>query len=167
METQRATFRAALGVLGALPRIVSLHSYMATDALIEELADRPIKGAILHWWLGDALLTARAVELGCFFSINASSVRRRDLLRIIPPDRILTETDHPFGDRGSAAPRQPGAMRSVEQELAKHLHSTPDDVRRQVWMNLHELVRSVGCGGLLPRGIRAQLAALPTSTTGD
>ena len=35
-------------------------------------------GIILHWWLGDAQQTRRAVDLGCYFSVNASSVRRKD-----------------------------------------------------------------------------------------
>jgi TatD DNase family protein len=166
METQRATLQSALGVLRQVPRIVSLHTYKASAALIEDLTDRPIKGAILHWWLGDEELTKQAVALGCFFSVNASSVRQRDVLWSIPPERILTETDHPFGDRWSPPPRRPGAMTSVEEELAKHLHVTPEEVRRRVWANFAELVRSVGCGGLLPRSVRAQLAALPTDFDG-
>ena len=80
LAEQRATFRSALEVLVTKPRVVSLHSYAATEALIDELEATPIKGAVLHWWLGDPQLTERAVQLGCYFSVNASSARKRQVI---------------------------------------------------------------------------------------
>ena len=118
MRTQQTTLRAVLGVLQHAPRIASLHSYRATNVVLDELSARPVKGAVLHWWLGDAHETQRALELGCFFSVNASSVRRADLLDLIPPDRILTETDHPLGDRRGGRAARPGSVAAVEKALA-------------------------------------------------
>ena len=77
MERQIETLMKALDVLRSSPRLTSLHSYAATGQLIELLELGPPPGVILHWWLGDARQTERAVALGCFFSVNASSVRRR------------------------------------------------------------------------------------------
>lgn len=161
METQRATLRSALAVLAEMPRIVSLHSYEATALLIEELEAQPVVGAILHWWLGDPSLTRRAVQLGCYFSVNASSVRRTDLLEIIPADRLLTETDHPFGDRYARRPRRPGNVEDVEKAIAAHRQMDRSVVRRQVWRNLGGLVKDTGCARLLPRSIRSILSAQP------
>jgi TatD DNase family protein len=157
---QRKTLAQALAVLRREPRIVSLHSYRATSELIAELAANPIRGAVLHWWLGDSLLTTTALQLGCYFSVNASSVRHAELLEQIPRERVLSETDHPFGDRWSPNPRQPGGVGAVEVALANIWNMTTEDVRRQIWRNLAELVSNVGCGSLLPRGVRSQIAAL-------
>jgi TatD DNase family protein len=158
MTKQRDTFRSALEVLTTMPRLVSLHSYAATEALVEDLEASPIRGAILHWWLGDAALTARAVELGCYFSVNASSVRRTELMALIPSERLLTETDHPFGDRRSTGLSAPGNVESVERSVARLHAISAADARLLTWRNLNRAVREVGCSQLLPRQVRSWLA---------
>jgi len=159
MATQEATLRSILGVLDASPRITSLHSYQASEQVIGALEARPIRGAVLHWWLGDENQTRRALELGCFFSVNASSVRRTDLLKLIPLDRILTETDHPFGDRRGGTGARPGLVTAVEQALARHHGANDRTIRSAVWRNLARLVSDTGCAELLPRTVRRQLLA--------
>jgi TatD DNase family protein len=158
LAEQRLTLRSALDVLVTKPRVVSLHSYAATEALIDELEATRIKGAVLHWWLGDALLTERALRLGCYFSVNASSARKRQVMAVIPPDRLLTETDHPFGDRRSTGDSAPGFVDDVERAIARHHGLTPSDARLLIWRNLSRLVREVGCSPMLPRQVRAWLA---------
>jgi TatD DNase family protein len=150
--------RSALEVLAMKPKIVSLHSYAATDALIDELEANPIKGAVLHWWLGDVTLTERAVHLGCYFSVNASSARKSELMTLIPSDRLLTETDRPFGDRREGAVRAPGIVDGVEKSLARLHGTSTSEARLLLWQNLSRLVRDVGCSSLLPREVRAWLA---------
>jgi TatD DNase family protein len=161
MEVQRRTLNAILGVLQTVPRIASIHSFMATQQVIDALKLRPIRGVVLHWWLGDARQTIRALELGCYFSINASSVRRKDLLGLIPINRLLPETDHPFGDRYSPQPRRPGAIVHVEIALAAYYGMDSEAVRRLMWSNLAELVEHAECANVLPRRARNLLAALP------
>ena len=159
LDVQQTTLRAALGVLQRAPRIISLHSYAATELLIHELESQPISGSVLHWWLGDSALTARAVQIGCYFSVNPACVSRRELLDGIPLDRLLPETDHPFGDQRGSRPRRPGNVDDVERGLAAHHELGVSEVRRLFWRNLGELVQKAGCGRLLPRSVRASLAA--------
>jgi len=159
LATQQATLDAILIVLQRKPRIASLHSYKASDEVLDALERRPIRGAILHWWLGNELQTRRAVELGCFFSINPSSVRRTNLLDLIPLDRLLTETDHPFGDRGSGASARPGLVTTVEEGLARRHGTSASTIRATIWRNLAQLVSVTGCAQLLPRTVRRQLIA--------
>lgn len=160
LETQISTLRSALEVLANKPRVVSLHNYAATDAVVNELERIDTPGRVLHWWLGNATLTRHAVELGCYFSLPPSAAQRSELLVEIPLDRVLTETDHPFGDRRSRGAR-PGNVAAVELALAMHHGIDQDDVRCQVWRNLARLIQEVGCGMLLPRRVRTLLAALP------
>ncbi len=160
MPLQLGTLRSALEVLVETPRLVSLHSYAATEMLLDELESIRIKGVILHWWLGDAAQAKRAISLDCFFSVNASSVQRAETLAAIPLDRVLTETDHPFGDRHAPAPRRPGSVEDVEASLAAHYGISTREMRHQIWRNLGRLVRETGSSGLLPRAVRSELAAL-------
>lgn len=159
LATQQATLDAMLVLVQETPRITSLHSYQATADIIDALERRPIAGAILHWWLGDETQTRRAVELGCFFSVNASSVRRTELLRLIPPDRLLTETDHPFGDRRGGKAARPGGVGTVEKDLAQLQGTSAAAIRAATWGNLARLVSQAECGQLFPPAVRRQLLA--------
>jgi TatD DNase family protein len=159
METQLATFRSILEVLRSKPRISTIHSYAARDEALAAIAEIGPRGAVLHWWLGAPTETERAVELGCYFSVNASMLKRLDLLKAIPLERVLTETDHPFGDRGSKSVRRPGAVSDVEHVLADMYGVQVGTVRWQLWRNLRSLTSEVGVGAELPREFRRHLAA--------
>ena len=158
MDQQVATLAKTLDVLRRRPRLASVHSYAATGQLLELLEKDCPSGIILHWWLGDARQTDRAVELGCYFSVNASSVRRKDVLAVVPRDRLLTETDHPFGDRRSRL-RKPGRVDDVELAIGRHYGMSPSEVRRLMWANLSLLISTAGCSTLLPHETRVALAA--------
>ena len=159
MDQQVETLVQAFDVLRRTPRLTSLHSYAATDQLLDLLEPSPPPGIILHWWLGDEQQTQRAIKLGCFFSVNASSVRRKDVLARIPRDRLLTETDHPFGDRRSR-PQRPGFVDDVEQAIGRENGMNSNEVRRLMWSNLRLLVATTGCSVMFPHATRAILAAI-------
>ena len=159
MEMQRHTLTSALGALQQSPRITSLHSYKATSEILGLIAECPQPGLILHWWLGTQSETARAVELGCYFSVNRSSARRRDLLAQIPLDRVLPETDHPFGDKGRE-PRRPGEIGQVEAALAEIHGLSTEEIRTRTWQTLASIVQETRTGRLLPERVRRQLAAV-------
>ncbi len=157
LERQLQTLRGALDVLADELRITSLHSYRATAQLLDELAHRPVPGVVLHWWLGSQAATKRAVDLGCYFSLNAAMFRRASALRHIPLERLLTETDHPYGDRVGPEPHRPGNVLAVEHGIARMHCLEPDAVRRLMWRNLDRLARETNCGRLLNRRIRSYL----------
>ena len=159
MATQQSTLDAILALLEESPRVTSLHSYQATEAILHAVERHPIKGAILHWWLGDERQTHRAIDLGCYFSFNASSVCRTDLLELIPLDRLLTETDHPFGDRCCGKNARPGFVANVEEALARQHGISALALRATVWANLARIVSQTGCAQFLPRAVRRQLIA--------
>ena len=159
LPQQQEVLAEVLVALQANPRITSLHSYAATNELVELLQDIPIDGAVLHWWLGDAVATRRAVELGAYFSVNAGGLKHAEVLSLIPIERLLTETDHPAGDRTSPQPRQPGNVSKVEKGLASIHGIRPFEMRRLCWSNLHTLVASTGVARLLPPGVGSVVAA--------
>lgn len=159
MENQARVLSSILASLQRSPRIVSIHSSGAPGRVLDVLECHRIDGAILHWWRGDKAQTRRAVQLGCWFSVNSEGMKHAADVVTIPLGRILTETDHPYGDRGSSPPRQPGAVDDVEAELARLYGLTAAAVRQQVWVNFGDLIDEVGVGGLLPWPVRRMLSA--------
>lgn len=97
---QRRTLNAVLSATGAASRLVSLHSRGAVDDVIASLSDHPVPGAILHWFLGTAAQIAAAIDLDVFFSVNQamlSNERGKGVVAGLPPNRIVLETDSPYG----------------------------------------------------------------------
>lgn len=137
LDRQRRTLRLALSVLAEQPRFVSLHSYDATHELLIELEQTPVVTPVLHWWLGTQEDTRRAVELGCYFSVNPAANRRVDLLSAIPLDRVLTETDHPFGER-RRRDRAPGRTEAIERSRSNPLNLTRRDAATDLVQPPHD-----------------------------
>lgn len=159
MDTQVRVLRSILDSLQSTPRITSIHSSGAPGTVLEILEQHRTKGALLHWWRGDKKQTRRALELGCWFSVNPAGMKYPADVAAIPLDRVLTETDHPTGDRGSTSPTQPGAVGDVETALAQLHGLAATAVRRQVWLNFARLAHAVGVVELLPLPVRRMLAA--------
>ena len=126
--------------------ITSVHSSGRTAKVIDMLDGHRCSSVILHWWRGSPQETRAAVELGCYFSFNHRGAGRASVLDLIPADRILTETDHPYGDKGDPNPR-PGATASIERWLSS---AHPEAARRQMWSNFRRLVEAAGVLERLP-----------------
>ena len=81
-------------------RVVSLHSRRATTDTLDVLHRHSEANLlIMHWFTGTTRELARAIEMGCWFSVGpamTSTQRGRALIERMPRDRLLTETDGPF-----------------------------------------------------------------------
>ena len=83
-------------------RVLSIHSRRAVNDvldLIEQYTSPDDVLCILHWFSGSIAQAQRAVELGCYFSVNMAMLRSKhgqSLIKTLPIDRLLTETDAPF-----------------------------------------------------------------------
>jgi TatD DNase family protein len=158
LETQERVLVSILDILRSSPRITSIHSSGLPSQVLDLLEEHPIRGAVLHWWRGNEAQTRRAIELGCWFSINAAGMKYPDDVSRIPLDRLLTETDHPSGDRRSPAPRQPGAISDIEATLAEINGCTPTAIRGQIWTNFVHLIEEVAIEALLPPPVQRMVA---------
>ena len=156
LARQRQVLGEICGLLSEQPRIVSIHSVGATAEVLDILEAVPIRGAILHWWRGTPAETARAVTLGCRFSINVRDCPRPSVLGKVPSDRILTETDHPYG-AGPATP--PGDTAAIEEVIAGHDRTTLADVREVIWNNLAAIASETSTFGLFNDRLQRMLAA--------
>nr|WP_229176174.1 TatD family hydrolase [Bradyrhizobium ivorense] len=85
------------------------------------------------------------MSLGCWFSVGPAMLRSelgRQISSMIPRDRLLTETDGPFGLRGNK-PLEPTDVRFAEAALAKIWQVEPKEVSQTLLTNLKTLVGRV------------------------
>jgi TatD DNase family protein len=124
-------------------RILSIHSRRAATAVLDVLSREERAGTpVLHWFSGTQRELARAVELGCWFSVGptmVSGVKGRSLVASMPRDRVLTESDGPFARVGGRAALPWDVERAVD--ALSDIWSEPiADVRSQLSANLKRLV---------------------------
>lgn len=159
LADQTRVLRSLLEVSSETPRLLSLHSYRATDQLLELLSAYKPRGAILHWWLGSPQATEAALEAGAYFSVNASQAAKWPSLRLVPANRVFLETDHPFGDKSERGSRRPGTLTTAEATVAQAFGLSVEALRMQAWRNLRTLCEKLSLVELLPRAFQVQLLA--------
>lgn len=145
-EKQKEIFARVLSRCAAAGnKIVTTHSVRATKAVLDMIEQYmpPARGrTVLHWFTGTAAEARRAVDLGCYFSVNAEMLaneKRTMLTRSLPLDRVLTETDGPF-TLTDARPSVPSDVRIAVEGLAR-LHGMPAaEMAATIMQNLKSLL---------------------------
>lgn len=156
-QAQQQLFAAVLDAHDDNRCIASVHSSGRTAEVVGMLHGHRCSTVILHWWRGTPDETRAAIELGCYFSFNQRDATRGSVFDLVPTERVLTETDHPFGDKGQRDPR-PGATTTIEQRMNP---AHPEVARRQIWSNFRTLVETAGIVPRLPTKVAGLVAAAP------
>jgi TatD DNase family protein len=123
LEVFSQTLQAAQSEGG---KVITIHSRRAVRDvidLIEKLTTPDRVLCILHWFSGSRTEMNRAAEIGCYFSVNASMLnneKAEPLLAAMPMDRILTETDAPFGQTEERASVPWDAVRTARRLAARY-----------------------------------------------
>lgn len=124
-------------------RVLSVHSRRAATAVLDAIQTAPGAGLpILHWFSGTARELARALELGCWFSVGPAmlgSEKGRQLVAKMPRGRVLTESDGPFVTIGDK-PALPWDLDATEAALAELWTESPEGVRVTLRENLQRLI---------------------------
>lgn len=143
LDQQAGILTDILGITAkAGGRVMSLHSRGATTLLLDVLAVEPRAGTpVLHWFSGSPREVMRAAEQGCWFSVGSpmlGSAKGRAAISAMPRDRVLTETDGPFGTvNGRAA--YPWDASQVAFSLADLWREDRSAISRQLRINLTAL----------------------------
>lgn len=101
-ERQRAAFGAQLALAAEHRRPVVVHTREAEDDTGEMLREAAAMGVVgvLHCFTGSAALATLALDAGWFVSFSGIVTFKRwddlDLLRLVPMDRLLVESDAPY-----------------------------------------------------------------------
>ena len=98
-EIQLESFRFVLELLSKHRKLISLHSRRAEKEVLTMLSEYALSPVIFHWYSGSASLVEKITEAGHYLSVNPSMISShsgQSIIRRIPQDRVLLETDGPF-----------------------------------------------------------------------
>lgn len=120
-------------------KILSIHSRRAADDVLDCLRRQPDAGLpILHWFSGTKAQLVKAIDQGCWFSVGLPMMRSatgRTLLKHIPQNRILTETDGPFAEH-RGRPQKPVDAAAITPALAELWGTSERAVSDRLLQNL-------------------------------
>ena len=143
---QQQVFARVLTVCAeARNRILSVHSVRTAKTaldMIERFMPPPRGRVVLHWFTGSASEARRAIDLGCYFSINAEMLaneKRSAVVRTLPLDRLLTETDGPFTQMGGR-PSRPSDVKVTVDGLARLFAKERAEIAQTIVQNLTAVV---------------------------
>jgi TatD DNase family protein len=126
-------------------RVLSIHSRGAVRPVLDALRAQPHAGTpVLHWFTGTVRQAEAAIELGCWFSVGAPmlmTAKGRELVTILPRDRMLTETDGPFAAR-EGRPVVPRDVADAVGLLAASWGTEASQAEDQIAVNLKALLAS-------------------------
>ncbi len=129
-------------------KILTVHSVRAATTvldLVESHLSRQQSQVVLHWFTGSKSEARRAVDLGCYFSVNGAMVgndRARALISTLPVDRLLTETDAPFTNVDQI-PAKPVDVKTTVDKLSTILNLNTEQLRQTIYSNLKTLLQRV------------------------
>lgn len=131
-NTQQKIFSAVVARSESLGgRILSVHSRTAASEVLSTLESHPSFGiAVLHWFADSPSALRRATALGCWFSVGPamlSSANGRNLASLMPRERVIPESDGPFGKVGGRT-LMPWEAITINESLSKLWNLSKDEV---------------------------------------
>lgn len=147
---QRGVFTTILDHCSALGgKVLTVHSRRAAADVVSAIGGGFNGKVILHWFTGTAREAERALEIGCYFSINTAMLAGKSssqLLAFLPRERVLTETDGPFIKNGRV-PATPIQSMTVTSHLSKLWQTTEQEARGVLMANFVRITTRTYCIG--------------------
>ena len=143
---QRKVFEFFLAAAETGNQIVSLHTKGAEKDVLDLLRRYDVERAIVHWYSGPRDTFQQLADRGAYFTVSAEvlwSEHIQDLVRVIPRDRLLTETDNPGGPRSVLGrPGMPLLIDDIVTKIAGLIGVTRDELVSQVQQNFLRLIET-------------------------
>jgi TatD DNase family protein len=98
-ERQIEIFEYILSLIRNQDKILTIHSRRAEAQVLKLLLRYDCRKSIFHWYSGSLSTLREIVEHDFYISVNSQMLRTktgRQIVKAVPPERILTETDGPF-----------------------------------------------------------------------
>lgn len=144
MTAQIAVLNHVLRSAGAHGvKLYSIHSRGAASEVLTAIQPFFQNGPmVLHWFSGGVGELRRAIDMGCYFSVGPSMTKSKSgkaIIKLLPKNKILTETDGPFTQL-SGQPMRPVHVDQALGDIADLWAAPVSEAKAQVWENFLHLL---------------------------
>lgn len=143
-EIQLSSFRFVLKLLADQKKVVTLHSRRAERDVLALLEEYKVGPVIFHWYTGSISLIDKIIAAAHYLSINSSMLTTKSgqaIVRAIPQEQVLTETDGPF-TKIATKPTIPSDVRHIHSYLAALWELSVESVDNILEDNLQRLLHT-------------------------
>lgn len=130
-------FEKIVAVCSEKNKVMSVHIRGAEETALKILSKYCPRRCILHWYTGNVEFQKEFSRLGCYFSVNGSMVKNMDVLKTIPKDKLLIESDGPYS-KVDGKKFSPSLLREEYELIAKSLDEP--ELIRVVFNNFKNLL---------------------------
>jgi len=146
---QRTVFEFFLAAAKERDKVVHLHTKGAETEILGLLQQYGIQRVVVHWYCGPLDTSRELLALGAYFTVGPEvlySEHIRTIVRELPLERLLTETDNPGGPKSlTGKPGMPILIRDVVEGLAGLRNTSAAAIQETVRGNFARLVRDDIC----------------------
>jgi len=149
-DAQEQSFRRHIRAAQTTHLPLVIHSRDAEDDTIRVLKDEGQVTAVLHCFSSGRILAEEGVKLGLYVSLSGiltfkKSQELRDIVRDVPLNRLLVETDSPYlaPEPYRGKPCEPAYVVKTAQMLADIKGVSFDEISRQTTENFFHLFSKV------------------------
>lgn len=138
-------FKKILSKLQGEKKIISLHSRKAEREIFNLLVEYNIQNAIFHWYSGPLYLIGEITAKGYYFSINTSMIKSKagqEIIKKIPKQYVLTESDGPFIDFKNR-PVRPSDIITILHYLSKLWNMEISEVEKVINENFKKMLQTI------------------------
>jgi TatD DNase family protein len=124
-------------------KILTIHSRQSANEIVSIIGAEFKGKVILHWYSGNKSTLIKAIDNGYYFSINYSMVNSnssKELIKLIPLERLLLETDAPFV-KFNNKPFSMLGIKDIVKELASILNLDHEKMATILWANFKTLIK--------------------------
>ena len=140
---QEKVFEELIGIALEFDKPLIIHTRKREERAMEILAAHGVKRVDFHCYGGKSKLALRAAEQhGWYFSIPANARKNesfRKLLKELPQDLVLTETDCPYLAPERGERNEPKNVVGTVALMAELRGWSEDQAREQIWTNFKRL----------------------------
>jgi TatD DNase family protein len=144
-DAQAQWFRGCCELALELSLPVCVHTRESTEAVYDALREHPGLTGVMHYWVLDWGWATRFLDLGFHISFSGVVTRSsrgelRDVARRVPADRLLIETDAPWGTpRGRDGRMRPAWMLDTARTVAEVRGISLEELAELEWANVRAL----------------------------
>jgi TatD DNase family protein len=151
-DAQEEWFDGCCEVALELGLPVCVHTRESTEAVYDALRAHPGLTGVMHYWVLDWEWARRFLDLGLHLSFSGVVTRSsrgelRDVARRVPADRLLIETDAPWGTpRGRQGRMRPAWMVDTARTVAEVRGLSLEELAELEWGNVRTLFPRLSAG---------------------
>ena len=137
-EIQEKFFTLQLELAQKLKIPAIIHSRKAEKEVLKILENYPKLKKILHCFSGKFSLVKKADEMGCYFSIPTNIVKNehfQKMVKELPKNKILTETDAPFLSPYPEKRNQPAFIKESIKKISEIWNLSEKQTENQIERN--------------------------------